>query len=444
MGLCAGCLDPETSSIDQPVVACAAGPIVKGIDVSYYEASVDWPAVHAAGVDFTFIRATDGLQYIDPTFPGYWDGAKSAGVIRGAYQFFRPAEDPVAQADLLLSKIGTIEPGDLPPVIDVEVSGGLTTAQVAAAVHAWVDRVTAAIGRPPIVYAGLYSWHDLTANADLTSSPLWVAQYTSAACPDIPAPWTQWRFWQDSSTGSVDGIPGSTLDLDVFDGTLDDLRAFTIAGTCGDGVCSGGETTATCAGDCPPCGTIPAAGGEIDDGDRCFVAGGPASYLRDVASAGEQGDLVWTHATDAAAEANFAQWNLDLEAGGRYRVEVYTAQPWAQSTRAAYAIVAAGATTTVVLDQSAADGWQSLGELDFAAGAGQWIHLGDNTGEAPSANVQLVFDAVRLVPVDPSPPTDDAGGCASTRATGAAMLVVVVVMGWGCPRRKRPTARRPR
>jgi len=410
---------------EQADTACADGPTIKGMDVSYYEPSIDWVAAHNAGIEFAIIRATDGVQYSDPKFREYWQGAKDAGVIRGAYQFFRPAEDPIAQADLLLQRMGPLEPGDLPPVIDVEVSGGLTPAQVKASVQAWVDHVAAAIGRPPIIYAGLYSWHDLTGSANMTTSPLWVAQYTAAACPNIPTPWTRWLMWQYTPTGVIDGIPGANLDLDVFNGTRDDLLAFTAAGTCGDGRCSGGETTASCPADCPPCGTIAAEGGEIDDGDACFGASGPMAYLRDVQASGEQGDLVWTHATAAASEANFADWNLYFAEAGRYRVEAYTAHDYATSQQAAYVIDAAGATTSVTIDQSAVDGWQVLGELDFAAGGGQSIHLADNTGEAASDNRQLVFDAVRLTRLDGEPPKD--GGC-STSGGSAGILVGLLAL----------------
>lgn len=55
--------------------------------------------------------------------------------------------------------------------------------------------------------------------------------------------------------------------------------------------------------------------------------------------------------------------------------------------------------TNVTLDQTAVDGWQSLGEFDFAQGPHQYVQLGDNTGEPGSAMIQLVFDAVRLTPV---------------------------------------------
>ncbi|MGE5183289.1 MAG: glycoside hydrolase family 25 protein, partial [Acidobacteriota bacterium] len=97
----AGCAVP-TRSIEQADVACADGPTIKGMDVSSYDPTVDFAMAHAAGIEFAFVRASDGTQYPDPMFATHWANAKAAGVIRGAYQFFRPAEDPIAQADLLL------------------------------------------------------------------------------------------------------------------------------------------------------------------------------------------------------------------------------------------------------------------------------------------------------------------------------------------------------
>src|SRR5438874_4118723 len=153
-------VDADVSMTEQATTVCGGSATVQCMDVSSYETSIDWPTAKSAGIQFAIIRATDGTQFLDPKFADYWAGARAAGVIRGAYQFFRPAEDPIAQADLLLSTMGPLEPGDLPPVIDVEVTGGLAPADAAAAVTAWVEHVRAAIGRPPIVYAGFYSWHD--------------------------------------------------------------------------------------------------------------------------------------------------------------------------------------------------------------------------------------------------------------------------------------------
>ncbi|MEO8845616.1 MAG: GH25 family lysozyme [Kofleriaceae bacterium] len=413
---------PTTQTIDQAATVCGDGPVVNGMDVSYYDTSIDWPTVKAAGIDFAFIRVTDGTQYQDPKFSEYWAGARAAGVIRGAYQFFRPAEDPIAQADLMLSLMGPLQPGDLPPVLDVEVSGSLSTTEVAANVHAWVDHVTTAIGRVPIVYAGLYSWPTLTGSADLTSSPLWIAQYTTAACPNIPSPWTKWMFWQHSDTGAVDGVVSSQLDLNVFNGTLDQLMAFAGA-------------------DVAPCGTIDATGGTVDDGDACFTPGGPSGFMRHVTDAGDHNGLYWTHTTQAATEANYGQWNLNFAAAGMYHVEVYTAAAYATSQAADYVIQANGALQSVTLDQTRVDGWQPLGDITFAVGGDQFINLGDNTGEATQQ--QLVFDAVRLTPVavetgsgSDAGPSAESSGC-STTASGGGGGGVLALIAIGLLRRRR-------
>jgi len=398
---------------------------IKGMDVSYYEDSIDWDVAHGAGIDFAFVRASDGMTYRDPKFAAYWAGARAAGVIRGAYQFFRPAEDPIAQADYMLAQLGEHQPGDLPPALDVETTGNLAPAEVAAAVQLWIDHVTAAIGRPPVIYAGYYSWQDYTGNANLTSSPLWHAQYTTAPCPNIPTPWTSWSFWQYSSTGTVPSVMGELTDLDVFDGTLADLEAF--------------------ADHAPAaCGTIGPAGGEVDDADACFAGGGPPTTLRHVTDAGERGGLQWTHATTSALPGNFGNWTLSIAEAGHYRVEAYTAAAYAQSKHASYQIRAGGTAAVVELDQTAVDGWQSLGDYAFAAGGDQYVELTDNTGEA--STTQLVFDAIRLTRLDPAPIPDpdpdptaksSDGGCAV--GGGAGLLAALGLVGLTLRRRRAPT-----
>jgi GH25 family lysozyme M1 (1,4-beta-N-acetylmuramidase) len=448
LALWLGCAEQPaepTSSVDQEATVCGVGPTVKGIDVSYYQGTIDWAKVRGAGVEFAFIRVSDGANYIDPKFEAYWAGSRAAGIVHGAYQFFRPGQDAIAQADLLLGKIGTPKPDDLPPVLDVEAADGLSASQVAAKVKAWVDHVAAKLGRAPIIYTGYYFWRDSVGAANLTSSPLWHAQYSTATCPTIAPPWQDWAFWQYTSTGSINGISGG-VDVDRWNGNRASLDAFIGAGAaCGDGTCDASESQATCPEDCGPCGTIAAAGGEIDDADACFEPGGPMAYMRHVSDAGEGGGLLWTHATADASEANFGQWNLYLAQAGTYEVEVYTATSYAQSRRASYVIHTASGDHAVTIDQSAVDGWQSLGEVTLAAGGHQFIHLADNTGEPAAGNVQLVFDAVRLTSRDASgtgsgsgsgdPPPGNGGCAASGHGSGAGVLLALV--GLGLRRRRR-------
>ncbi len=442
LGAAGACAGPEVGHDEKEIVVCADGPTVEGIDVSRYQGTIDWTRVRAAGVRFAFIRVSDGLNTPDVYFDANWRGAREAGVIRGVYQFFRPAQDPIAQAELMLERMGTLEADDLPPVIDVEAGDGVSQEALVANVRRWIDHVQAATRRVPIIYAGKYSWPELTGGADMTEHPLWIPQY-GPTCPDIPAPWTSWRFFQYSSTGRVDGITGA-VDLDVWNGDLASLQAFaaqTVA--CGDGRCDAGEDADGCAVDCSPCGVIEAAGGIVDDGDACFVAGGPSAYLRDVDGAGWGGNLVWTHATASAAQANFATWHLHLAEAGRYRVEVYTDGAWAESHQAGYVVRHAGAEETVAIDQTQHDGWQTVGELSFAAGGDQWIHLGDNTGESGADDVQLVFDAIRLTRLDPAPepapdPDDSlSGGCAAGSGGGSAAGGMLAVGMMALRRRRR-------
>ena len=210
---------------DEPITAapCPHGPTTPGIDVSYYQEAIHWNRVRRAGVLFAFIRVSDGATFLDPRFDSNWAGAERAGIMRGAYQYFRPDESAIAQADVLIAALQR-DRGELPPVIDVESEGGKSPAQIARAVTLWVERVRTRLGVEPIIYTGPDFWRTKVGNADLSSQPLWLAHYTTG-CPTIPAPWTAWTFWQHTDSGTVPGIDGPT-DLDVFAGTFAELEEF--------------------------------------------------------------------------------------------------------------------------------------------------------------------------------------------------------------------------
>ena len=215
---------PDIADVDDAVRVCPVPTVTKGIDVSVYQGTIDWTKVKAVGVSFAFIRVSDGLPPIDSKFQRNWAAARAAGVVRGAYQFYRSDEDPIAQADLLLDTMGTLADDDLPPVADVETSDGKTAAEIAANLRVWIDRVEAGSGRRPIIYSGPGFWNYSVASAAFADIPLWLAHWTTA-CPSVPTGFTAWTFWQYSSTGSVDGISGA-VDLDEFDGDAATLAAF--------------------------------------------------------------------------------------------------------------------------------------------------------------------------------------------------------------------------
>ena len=204
---------------------CPDGATTYGIDVSKWQGNINWGSVAGDGVEFAIVRVSDGTTYIDEKFDQNWQGARDNGIVRGVYQFFRSDEDPIEQADLLLERMGTLEPGDLPPVADVESTDGVSNATRATRLQQWLDHVEAAVGRKPLIYTGGYFWQD-NVGADFSEYPLWHAGYTGGTCPSTVAnQWPDWTFWQFSSTGSVAGISGN-VDENRFNGSVDALREF--------------------------------------------------------------------------------------------------------------------------------------------------------------------------------------------------------------------------
>jgi lysozyme len=197
---------------------------VHGIDVSHYQGSIDWGAVAKSGIDFAFIKATDGAGAGDPMFASNWKGARDAGIRRGAYHFFRPLIGALQQAQRFISKLGG-DWGELAPVLDFEILDGASANAALDAARRWMETVEEACGRKPILYTGPALWTSSLHDSQLFAEhPLWIAQYTSAPQPRVPKAWKEWTFWQHSEKRAVPGISGP-VDLNRFHGTLMELDA---------------------------------------------------------------------------------------------------------------------------------------------------------------------------------------------------------------------------
>lgn len=212
-------------------------PTVPGIDVSYWQSGIDWPKVRATGQRFVFIKATEGEAYVDPTFNNDWKGAKTAGLLRGAYCFFHPNQDAKKQADRFITTVTALNDlGELPPALDLETTDGMKNDKIIAKVKIWLDQVEQAFGRKPLIYSGVSfletNFSELGGGPPAWTKdyPLWLAwypnQYTPELSPLMPRGWFKWTFWQYTSKGVLNGINANKVDLDVFNGTLADLYNF--------------------------------------------------------------------------------------------------------------------------------------------------------------------------------------------------------------------------
>ena len=195
-----------------------------GIDVSHFQGRVDWAAVKSAGCAFAFAKATEGAGVTDPFFAANWAGMKAAGLMRGAYHFYRAQQDAQQQAAHFLSN-AQFEAGDLPPVLDIELNDGVTGEALVGGVQTWLDAVEPVAGATPIIYTNTPFW-DAHFNDQFSQYPLWIAHYGPAPEP-LPVGWTVWTFWQYSQSLTIAGVNGAA-DHDYFNGPLTQLQALAI------------------------------------------------------------------------------------------------------------------------------------------------------------------------------------------------------------------------
>lgn len=198
------------------------GAPVEGIDVSHYSGAVDWQAVEEAGYAFAYVKATEGVDNPDPSFPDHWSRLAETGLARGAYHFYVTEDDPEEQALFFLS-VADLKPGDLMPAVDVEALGHGTQPGLADRVRKFVDLVQQAVGVRPVIYTSPRFW-EAHMSGDFGEHPLWIAEYGTGS-PQVPAGWDRWTLWQHVDSHD---LPGVEKDADVSrlhpDVELDHLR----------------------------------------------------------------------------------------------------------------------------------------------------------------------------------------------------------------------------
>jgi lysozyme len=211
-----------------------------GEDRSSFQPVTAW-----AGDTFGFAKATEGTDWSDPAFAANWANLKREGLVRGAYHFFHPADDPVTQARFFTVSVKNqgLAPGDV-LIADVEITlaadgfedlgadhagtrmheylkavpRGATAGLVGPAALEFLNEVAAlAPGYRVLLYTDLtMALNDLTA---CSAYPLFIASYAPGP-PGSTGPWPSWAFWQDGRAGPGGG------DRDYFNGDAAALTAW--------------------------------------------------------------------------------------------------------------------------------------------------------------------------------------------------------------------------
>ncbi len=215
-----------------------------GVDVSYWQGSVNWGSVASTGIKFAFTRASEGGDYTDPTFATNMQNGKAAGLYMGAYDFGCPVTNSndgctaisgSADASYFDSVAGPyFKSGYMYPALDLEVGcGTISTTAMSSWVAAWMNTVESYISTNdgftiiPIVYMSS-SYASGCVTSSTTAYHLWVADW-GVSSPSTGY-WSTWSYWQYTDAASVSGISGS-VDGDYFNGGLSSLQSGYIFGS---------------------------------------------------------------------------------------------------------------------------------------------------------------------------------------------------------------------
>ena len=202
----------------------AAGHEVRGVDVSSYQGEIDWAVLAEQGIDFAYIKATEGSSTVDSRFEANWPDALDTDLLVGAYHFMSFETPGARQAQHV---IDTVPDGaTLPIAVDVEFYGDFfqdppSRADVDAILGPLLDRLEQHYGVPPVIYATPEAY-DRYISDGYPDNPIWIR---SVVLPPALDDGRVWAIWQYSHRDRLSGYQGDEhyIDMNAFSGTTEEL-----------------------------------------------------------------------------------------------------------------------------------------------------------------------------------------------------------------------------
>lgn len=220
----------------------------RGLDWSRYQKQTDISQL-IDKVDFVVPRCTIGWSYLDSWYYHNFTTVKDAGKIIGAYHVLWPEnQDPKREAQWFL-KNAVVE-GVVPDfvVCDIELMHGLSPANVLEQCRVLVNEVGDLFGLVPRIYTASWYWNEKDYLGPVTPAgwenkfPLIEAEYLTPPLryprvwkfgeePQDSEPailsrgWDNWWMWQWTDRIEPIGVSSKQQDADVYNGTLEELRA---------------------------------------------------------------------------------------------------------------------------------------------------------------------------------------------------------------------------
>jgi lysozyme len=202
---------------------------IQGVDVSHHQGKIDWSLLKGPWAQFAYIKASEGATFRDPAFRDNWAGARSAGVVAGAYHFFTLCKPGIEQAANFLAVLPEPSEPTLPPAVDLEFGGNCAERPSPAAFRQELQNFLTAVetwrGCRLVLYV-TQEFHAQYVDGYFRDNPLWVRDIFKRP---VLRSGVEWRLWQYANRGRLPGV-STFIDLNVFNGTASEFAAFRCGG----------------------------------------------------------------------------------------------------------------------------------------------------------------------------------------------------------------------
>lgn len=200
---------------------------VRGIDVSAHQGQIDWNSIPKDQIQFAYIKATEGGDFVDRKFHENWKASAAAGLRRGGYHFFTFKTDGLKQAENFIANLPQ-DPAALPPAVDLEFGGNSSSrpspSDFILQLDVFVSKIRAHYGVEPDVYTTNEFKEAYLQGVAIKR--LWIRSVFTRPSDSNG----RWELWQYSGRTKVSGVSG-LVDQNVFKGSMAEFNALYPLGT---------------------------------------------------------------------------------------------------------------------------------------------------------------------------------------------------------------------
>ena len=199
-----------------------------GLDISHHQdANLDLAQCAREGIEFVFLKATEGVGFQDPEFAANLREARAAGMLVAAYHYVRSSSPAAAQAD----NVASVVLREVPIILDVEENSGTV-----GLTRELVERLEQRGYRVPLLYLPRWYWTRIGSPSLAGLPPLWSSRYPDTVVGSIADEWADvpagyWTGYGDlpvavlQFTSSARIAGHQPIDANAFNGTRGELAA---------------------------------------------------------------------------------------------------------------------------------------------------------------------------------------------------------------------------